>query len=275
METIQQRRESFDKLGGIYPKNESVNVQQEFINSVNCYWLTPAKPASNKIIIHLHGGVYAIGSINSHGSMLSHIANQLQAKILFVDYSLAPEKPFPAAINDVMNVYREIISTYPGVEINFIGDSAGAGLIISAVYEMLSEEIQLPTAVAMISPWISLSCDKTSYETNKGIDPILSQNYLKGSAVDYAGDIEMEIVNTENLKFSVFPPVLIIAGTNEILLDDSINFYNYIKHIQPQSTLTIYDNQNHVWPLANIHSEASKQALSEIESFLTFSTDLV
>ena len=140
---------------------------------------------------------------------------------------------------------------------------------------MLYEEIKLPAAVAMISPWISLSCDNPSYETNRAADVVLNPEYIRGCAADYIGDVAVEIANTENLEFKVFPPVIIMVGTNEILFDDSMNFYNYIKDIQPKSTLTIYENQYHVWPLANISSEASKQALDEIGSFLTLSTELV
>jgi monoterpene epsilon-lactone hydrolase len=267
MEDIKQRRERFNQLGNLYPKETSVNVEQAFINGVNCYWFTPQQLTSNNIVIYLHGGVFAIGSINSHESMVSHIANKLQSKVLFVDYSLAPEKPYPAAPNDVMVVYREVINTYPDSDINFIGDSAGGGLIVSAVSKMINQHLQLPAAVAFISGWISLTCDNPSHEENRNIDPILTREYAKSSAADYAGKTSMEIVSPEFIEFNQFPPVLLMVGTNEILIDDSKNFYNYIKAIQPKAKLIIYENQAHVWPLANIQSEASQNTLTEINDF--------
>src|ERR1700761_4886788 len=100
MEDITARRERFNQLGSIYPKQASVTTEHVTINGVNCYWLTPENPQPNKIIVHLHGGAFAVGSIQSHGSMLTHFAHKLQTRILFVDYALAPELPYPNALND-------------------------------------------------------------------------------------------------------------------------------------------------------------------------------
>ncbi|SDT67732.1 Acetyl esterase/lipase [Mucilaginibacter mallensis] len=268
MEDITARRGKFNQLGSIYPKQASVKTGHVIINGVSCYWLTPEKPAPNKIVIHLHGGAFAVGSIQSHESMLTHFAHKLQTKVLFVDYALAPELPYPNALNDVMNVYTALIAQYPGYKVDFIGDSAGAGLIVSAVGEILKKHIQLPNAAVFISPWISLHCDNPSHEDNRAIDPILSREYLKSSAKDYIGNIPIEIVSPENVELSAFPPVLIMVGTNEILQDDSINFYNSIKAIQPAAKLSIYENQVHVWMLTGMPSAASQQALTEIKEFL-------
>lgn len=181
----------------------------------------------------------------------------------------APEHPFPAALNNVIQVYKELIQTYPDYETSFIGDSAGAGLIVSFTGEMLKQEIPLPEKVVFISPWISLHGNNLSIEGNRNIDPILSPEYLKKAAADYSGDTPVEISSPENVLLNKFPAVLILVGTNEILLDDSINFYNKIKPIQNHAVLSIYEDQAHVWPLANIHSEASQKALDEVKEFLT------
>lgn len=268
MEDIAARRERFNQLGSIYPKQASVKTEHVIINGVSCYWLTPENPATNKIVIHLHGGAFAMGSIQSHGAMLSHFAHKLQTKILFVDYSLAPELPYPNALNDIMNVYTALLAQYPGYRIDFIGDSAGGGLIVSAIGEMIKRSIQLPNAAVFISAWISLRCDNPSYEDNSAKDPILTHEYLNSSAKDYIGSMPIEKAGPENVELSAFPPVLIMAGTNEILLDDSVNFYNSIKAIQPAAKLSVYENQVHVWMLTGMPSEASQQALTEINEFL-------
>ena len=268
MEDIQVRRERFNQLGTIYPKAASVKTEKVIINGVSCYWLTPENPTPNKIIIHLHGGVFAVGSIQSHESMLTHFAHKLQARVLFVDYALAPEYPYPSALNNVFSVYTALIKTYPGYKIDMIGDSAGAGLIVSAVGEMLKQQIQLPNAAVFISPWISLHCNNPSQEGNRQKDPILTREYLQNSAADYTGSLPIEMVSPENVELTECPPVLIMVGTNEILYDDSINFYNYVKHIQPNARLSIYENQVHVWMLTGMPSAASQQALTEIKDFL-------
>lgn len=268
MEDITARREMFNQLGSIYPKQASVKTEHVTINGISCYWLTPENPAPNKIIIHLHGGAFAVGSIQSHEAMITHFAHKLQTRILFVDYALAPELPYPNALNDVMNVYTALIAQYPDHTIDFIGDSAGGGLIVSAVGEMLKKHIQLPHAAIFISPWISLHCNNSSYEGNRTKDPILTYEYMKSSANDSIGALPIEMVSPENTELSAFPPVLIMVGTNEILFDDSVNFYNSVKAIQPAAKLSIYENQVHVWMLTGMPSEASQQALAEINEFL-------
>ena len=267
MENIQKRREGFEQLGKLYPKAASVKVRQALINGVNCYWFTPENPVANKIIIHLHGGVYAVGSIRSHESLVSHIAQKLNTVMLFVDYALAPERPYPAANNDVFAVYTALLNDYPDDKIGFIGDSAGGGLIVSTVGDLLKQRLPLPYKVAMISPWISLLDNNPSQETNRAKDPVLSREYLQIAAKDYAGQFTIESVSPTRVPLSEFPPVLIVVGSNEILLDDSVNFYGVIKALQPDATLTVYENQNHVWSLADISSEASVKLLAELEEF--------
>ena len=269
MEDIKERRIRFDQLGNIYVKAASVKTEQVFINSVNCYWLTPDNPAANKIIVYLHGGSFLAGSIRSHESMVSHFAEKLQTKVLFVDYALAPEKPFPAALNDIVNVYTALLENYPGYEIDVISDSAGGGLIVSLTGELLNRHLQLPQAAVLISPWISLACNNPSYQENREKDPVLVAERVRNSAAAYIGDMPIEMASPENVLLTAFPPVVIVVGTNEILLDDSINFYNTVKKVQPNAALTIYENQNHVWPLANIDSEASQKVLNQVQTFLT------
>lgn len=268
MEDLKIRRDGFDQLGNNYPKATEVIIEQENINGINCYWFIPENEISKSITIFLHGGVFAVGSIRSHASMVSHFSQMLQRRFLFIDYALAPENPFPAGLNNIIQVYKELINTHPDHETSFIGDSAGAGLIVSSVGEMLKQNLRLPEKVVFISAWISLQGNNISIDGNRNIDPILSPEYLKKAAADYAGKTSIEISSPENVLLDQFPPVLILVGTNEILLDDSVNFYTQIKPVQDHTVLSIYENQTHVWPLANIHSEASKKALNEVKDFL-------
>lgn len=152
--------------------------------------------------------------------------------------------------------------------VNFIGDSAGGGLLISAIGEMLKQYTVLPQAIVLISPWINLACSNASYEENKKKGPILSKGELKKFAGIYSGDSPVERSNPENSRLSTFPPLLILTGTNEVLIDDSKHFYSKIKKMQSNSILTIYENQNHVWLLSDIHTAASQKALNEICDFL-------
>ena len=268
MEEVLQRRESYEQRPIPYDNEPTVSIKQVMIEGVNCYWFTPEAPSPDRIIIYLHGGGFAMGSIRTHGRMVSHFAKGLHAKILFIDYALAPENPYPAGLNDLLTVYRELANRYPGYQIDLIGDSAGASLIISTIGEILKLQLPLPDAVVLISPWVSLECDNPSIEENAQLDHSINRDMLQMFARAYTGDVPLEVSSPKKASLTQFPPVLIMVGTNEILLDDSKHFYNDIKGIQGKSRLSIYDDQPHVWLKKDIHKEASRRALAEIADFI-------
>lgn len=267
-EKIIAGRDFFNGLGKIYPPLETVTVTPENIRGINTYWFTPSNIVDEKIIVFLHGGGYAWGSIESHRAMVSHITEALGVKILLVEYALAPEHPYPQGLNDVVVVYRHLINTYPSKSLAFIGDSAGGGLIVATIDKLQQENIKPPLATILISPWINLLGNTSSYKDNASIDPILTiQNISEYASVYNPQGIHH--ANTANLSFTSFPPTLILVGSREILLDDSKIFYNKISGVQKTSALHIYEDETHVWLLSDIHSKGSKAALNEMKEFLS------
>lgn len=268
MEEVLQRRESYEQRQMPYDKEPTVSITQTRIEDVNCYWFIPGDPSPDRITIFLHGGGFAMGSVRTHGKMVSHFAKALRARVLFIDYALAPENPFPAGLNDLLTVYRELARRYPEFRINLIGDSAGGGLIVSAIGEMLKLQLPLPHAVVLISPWISLECNYPSYEENARIDLSVTREMLEMFVQAYTGDVPLEVSSPGNALLTQFPPVLIMVGSNEILLDDSKHFYNDIKGIQGRARLSIYEGQPHVWLKKDVCKEASRRALREMAEFI-------
>jgi len=268
MEEIVQRRIRYEQKPHPYDYEPTITITEAAIEGRSCYWFSPKEPTPGEITIFLHGGGFAMGSVRTHGKMVSHFAKQLQTEILFVDYALAPEHPFPAAIDDLIAVYRKTAGLHPGYRINLIGDSAGASLIVSAIGEMNKMQLPLPHAAVLISPWIDFECNHPSYEENAPLDISLDKQMLQLFARAYSGDTPLWLSSPANASLTRFPPVLIMVGTNEILLDDSRNFYKDIKVIQSRSRLSIYDDQPHVWPKKDIHKEAARRALAEIAEFI-------
>jgi monoterpene epsilon-lactone hydrolase len=268
MEQVLQFRESYDQKPHPYDNEPTVSITQVMIEGVNCYWFTPEDPSPDRIIVYLHGGGFAAGSIRTHGNMVSHFAKELHAETLFIEYALAPENPYPAGLNDTLTVYRELVNRYPGYRLDLIGDSAGASLIISAIGEILKLKLQLPNAVVLISPWVSLECDNPSMEENARVDRTLNKGMLQLFARVYTGSAPLEVSSPKKASLTQFPPVLVMVGTNEILLDDSKYFYNDIKGIQGKSRLSIYEDQPHSWLKKDIYKEASRRALAEIADFI-------
>jgi len=261
-------RAAFNGLGHIYPADGSVEISGEPIEGVTCYWFVPGKFDKNKIVIYLHGGMFVLGSIETYRAMISHFASAFSTKILFIEYALAPEKPFPNGINDILKVYREFIRRYPNSKITLMGDSAGGGLAATLIKMAYEEKLQTPSSVIFLSPWLYLRGNTESYETRKKLDPILTKDKLMQYAGYYAAN-DWNKADPGQFTFNNFPPLLILVGSNEILFDDSKLFYEKIKLLQPDTQMKEYANQVHGWPLIDIKSDAAKDALTNIEKFIT------
>lgn len=263
---VNNDRQFFETLGAIYPVSKNVTITESNIATVKSYWFEPDSGNAKDIIVYLHGGYFALGSLNSHKAMVTHICEATNSKILFIEYSLAPENPFPAAINEIVAVYKELLTIYPDDNISMMGDSAGGGLAVSTIYSIIKNNLKLPSSVILFSPWINLKCNTNSYKTRKAIDPMLKKQDLLDYAEFYAGN--NKDTDPNELDFEKFPPTFIVVGSNEILFDDAKNFYDYIKTVQPDTEFKEYENQAHVWLLTNIEGEKSKEVLSDIVKFV-------
>lgn len=267
---INNSRINFEKLGTIYSKADNITIKKEIIENVNCYWFNDKKNTNtNKILVYLHGGCFVLGSIQSHQSLASHLSKQLSLPVLFIDYSLAPEKPFPSAIFDIIHVYQHLLLRYPENDIILMGDSAGAGLAISVLSILNEKNIHAPKYLVMLSPWIDLTCTKESIAVNADLDPIITKEELQEYVSLYVNGANLSDANPIETMYGQFPPTLILVGSGEILLDDSKSIYNKIASQQTKAKLSVYDKQNHVWMFENIHTEASKTAMKEIQEFIT------
>ena len=268
MTKISQERAFYETLGKIYPADNSVAVKETTVAGVKSYWFNEDLISKKHIIVYLHGGVYALGSINSYRAMISHLAKNLNSPILFVEYSLAPEKPFPAAKNEVFSVYSELKKQYPDHKFTIIGDSAGGGLAVTLVHDCIDAKLAAPNSLALLSPWIDLKTKNNSYVTKKSVDPILSREMLHEHVLLYAPG-KLKVADPSELKFKQFPPVFLLVGTDEVLNDDSKNFYNYIRPIQTKSKLKEYQGQKHVWLVSHIDSKESVEAMKDIKDFIS------
>lgn len=270
-ENVKKERAFFETLGDIYPPDPTVQVANIQIAGIQCYWFTPQQYDEKNIIIYLHGGMYGLGSVHSHQPMVSFIASALTARILFVEYSLAPEQPYPNGLNDVWKVYEDTVANYPNKILSVFGDSAGGGLVISLIHRIIEKKMPEPSSVVMISPWIYLKCNTGSYERRKEVDPILTREKLLEYAEYYSETFPEKAGKADpgELSFESFPPLFILVGSNEILFEDSVLFYEMIKKVQPNTQFKEYVDQVHVWPIGDINSKASQEALTDIHIFFT------
>ena len=272
LDAVNSDRAAFNKLGNIYPADGSVAISSELIEGVTCYWFVPDSFDKNKIVVYLHGGMFVLGSIETYKPMVSYFASAFSTKILFIEYALAPEYPFPNGINDILKVYRELIRRYPDAKITLMGDSAGGALSATLIKMASGEKQRMPSGVVLLSPWVYLRGNTESYETRKKLDPILTKEKLMEYAGYYVANNWNE-ADSGQFTFNSFPPLLILVGSNEILFDDSRLFYEKIKPLQPDTQMKEYENQVHGWPLMDIKSDAAKDALTTIEKFIRKPSD--
>ena len=175
-DNIQQKRRGFDTLGQNYTPAADIKIEKEPIGGVDCYLFNNIESnLDESLIVYIHGGCYCLGSINSHKSLVSHLAKSTNKSILFIDYALAPEHPYPAGIMDVVDVLNEFRSNQPSTKICLMGDSAGGGMIISAFSKFDNKIKSNVESIVLLSPWVDLACNTSSYQSNADVDPILSQ----------------------------------------------------------------------------------------------------
>ncbi|CAM3624747.1 alpha/beta hydrolase fold domain-containing protein [Smaragdicoccus niigatensis] len=170
-------------------------------------------------ILYLHGGGYTVGSPVTHRALAAHIAEAAAVPVYTLDYRLAPEHPFPAALDDALAAYRELLAS--GRRVAVAGDSAGGGLALALVRVLLEQRLPAPAGLALISPWVDLRLDHVRDDSN---DPMLRLSWLKACADRYAGDLSNPKVSPIQAFLDELPPTLVQASEHEILRADIERF---------------------------------------------------
>ena len=181
-------------------------------------------PHRHKVLMHLHGGGFIIGSARGNASIPLQVAHAANIDVVSVDYRLAPEHPFPAALDDSLAVFRTLLHLYAPEKIGVLGESAGGGLAAALCLALRNAGDPLPGALALISPFADMTGSGESVATNDGVDPDLNWASLAPGAKAYAGDVSAEHpqVSPVFADYNGLPPTLIQVGSEEILLSDAI-----------------------------------------------------
>ncbi|MBK8782523.1 MAG: alpha/beta hydrolase [Anaerolineales bacterium] len=250
---------------------KGVTVTDVNADGLHSKWISPNDSISGRIILHLHGGGYVTGGADSHLMMCIPLAQTLKARLLLPEYRLAPEHPFPAAVDDAVNVYRWILAQgYSPKNIIISGDSAGGGLSLAAVQALRDAGDPLPAAIVCLSPWTDLTFTGRSHITKAEPDPVLLTDVLREWASHYVGKEKPDhpLISPIYADFHDFPPILIQVGSDEVLLDDAVMLAEKAKAEGVDVTLTVWDDLWHVWPALGDLLPESKKAFEEIGDFI-------
>ena len=252
-----EARASLDAMGALFAVPEGVSVEATAIAGVPCEWLIPG-PTANGTIVYLPGGAYTAGSLDSHRALSARIAVATGCRVLAVDYRLAPEDPFPAGLEDCVAVVARLLAegADPG-QLVVAGDSAGGGMAAALLLRrQMAGEAPLAGAV-LLSPWLDLRLGAGSMDANADADPMLDRRILANSVRAYVEDVEDPMVSPVLADPTGLPPLLILVGTAEVLLDDSLVFAEAARAAGVTVDLDVEEGLIHVWPFLDGVPEAA------------------
>lgn len=252
---------------------KDVRVERFNMDEIPSAWIIPSVAENKKIILHFHGGGYVLGGIESSLVMCVLMAQTLKMKVLLPEYRLAPENPFPAAVNDALKIYRWLLAQgYDSKDIIVSGDSAGGGLCIAMTFSLRDAGEPLPYAVVCMSPWADLTFAGKSHITKEKVEPVLREDVLRMWAEAYCGgeNTSHPLISPIYGNFRAFPPLLIQVGSDEILLDDSILLAEKVRADGGTVTLKVWDGLWHVWQALGGLLPESRRAFEEMGEFLAF-----
>jgi acetyl esterase/lipase len=267
-----EQRKMLDSVSKLNIPAELIKVEPVILGgeagAVKAAWVRHGKASREKVIIHFHGGGYTSGSIESHKSLAFEISKESQASVLLPEYRLAPEYPFPAALDDAVTVYKAILEQgiKPG-NIIISGDSAGGGLALATVLSLRKSRIPLPSGIICLSPWTDLTCSGGTYISKLEADPFLVPEVLVKSSALYCGKNKSSnpFISPLFSDMHDFPPMLIHVGSEEILLDDSLRLAKEAKKAGVKVTIKVWPGMWHVWHIFGVPE--SSEALKAIGKF--------
>jgi monoterpene epsilon-lactone hydrolase len=268
--SVAQMRSDWDAAFG--GSTAPVAYQRVCAGGVDGEWISPANVPEDKAILYFHGGGFRLGSVTSHRDLMAQIALASGCRVLAINYRLAPEHRFPAALDDALAAYGWMLDRgLKSENVAFAGDSAGGNLVLAAMLALRERGLPLPTAAVLMSPWTDLAATGASYVSRAEADPIhqrsmilaLAKNYLGGQ-----GDPYDPLISPLYADLAGLPPLLIHVGDRETVLDDSVMFAGLARAAGVDVSLEVWDGMIHVFQMFGAELPEARQAIASIAGFL-------
>jgi monoterpene epsilon-lactone hydrolase len=267
--TPAEERAVFDELFANRPLGEDVTLRPRTLGGVPALDVEVEGADGDGVILYLHGGGYVVGSARTGANLAAQLSRRTGVPAVSLDYRLAPESPFPAAVEDALAAYRELVEH--GQTVVLAGDSAGGGLALAMMIAARREGLSLPAAAVVFSPWTDLTLSGASIDARESLDPLFSRAHLAGEADHYlAGqDPSNELASPLLADLTGLPPLLIQVGSYEVLLDDALRLAARAAEYELDVSLDVVAGASHVFPnLVGVLDEAA-EALDHAGHFVT------
>ena len=247
---VGEQRRLLRELTSAQPLPADVTVTAAELGGVRTAEITTGAIEPRHVVLYFHGGVYAIGDAFQAAALAAQIGRRTRATVISVDYRLAPEHPYPAAADDALAAYEALLhnGTAPS-DIAFAGESAGGGLAVATLVNARDHGLPLPAAAYLMSPYADLTLAGTTMDTKSKADPLLSRELLQPRVTDYTAghDAALGLISPVFADLSGLPPLIIQAGTHEVLLDDAVRLARQAAVADVEVTLDITPGVPHVF----------------------------
>ena len=270
LEDLEKQRKNQELLGRLVAPMSGMTWRPFQVEEMNCAWIRPQRGYDRrKAILYCHGGGYTSGNLGYSRILGSKLSQVTGMQVLNFEYRLAPEHPYPAAVEDAMAAWDYLMyQGYGARDIIVAGDSAGGNLALVLTHNLKQAGRRLPRALLLFSPWTDMTASGRSYQERAAIDPVLTLTYIYATRDAYARGLDFTDPCLSPLfaDLSGFPPTLVQAGTNEILLSDAVRLRNKMHRANVVCRLEVWEGMWHVFqtfPMKKAH-----EALEHVERFL-------
>ena len=247
---VNEQRRLLRELLSAQPLPAEVTVTAAPLGGVPTAEITVEGIEARHVVLYFHGGVYVMGDAFLAAELASQVGRRTRAKVISVDYRLAPEHPYPAAIDDALAAYEALLrSGIAPSDIAFAGESAGGGLAVATLVNARDHGLPMPAAAFVMSPYADLTLAGTTMETKRELDPLLSRENLQARIIDYTSgeDPALGLISPIFADLSGLPPLIIQAGSHEVLLDDAVRLARAAATAEVEVTLEITPGVPHVF----------------------------
>ena len=267
---IDRHRQSQDRIGALLGTEKGVEYVPENVGEMSCEWVRVKRPRrKDRVILYCHGGGYSTGSAVYARTMTSRLAEGTSMDVFCFNYRLAPEHPWPAALEDGLKAWdRLMFLGYGAKNVIVAGDSAGGNLALCLTLKLKEEGRILPGGLVLLSPWTDLTASGKSYQSREAVDPILNREYLERMTDNYAAgqDLKDPYISPLFGDPAGFPPVYIQVGDNEMLLSDSTSLYKKLRKAGVSAGIDVYKGMWHVFQMSPF--KTAWEAMEKIAEFI-------
>jgi acetyl esterase/lipase len=253
-----------------FPVDEDVRVEPARLGGVAGAWLSPPCHRDDRALLYLHGGGFVMGSPTTHGRLAGDVAIAAGAPAFVADYRLAPEHPFPAALDDALRAYRGLSDRLGSAKIAVVGDSAGGGLAVATLLAIRDRGWPQPATAACLSPWLDLTLTTHDDQSLAALDPISSRHEMAQFAAMYLNGVDAETPLASPLfaDFGGLPPLLVQVGSAELGLPETRLFIERARTAGVDATVEVWPDMVHVWHAFAARVPEAAAAVERVGSYI-------